>query len=108
MLSRFLFYTFSVIFFACSSNSSTSVELKNVGNAKTELKDYQGAVKEYDAAIDLNPKDPKLFNNRGAAKTELKDYSGAIKDFTQAIELDPSNAKNYSNRGLVQASIKKF
>ncbi len=38
------------------------------GNAKRDLSDYKGAIKEYDKAIELNPKQNSAYYNRGIAK----------------------------------------
>ena len=62
----------------------------NRGSAKFNLKDYQGAIEDYDKAIELDPNYAKAYNNRGAAKGNLGDNQGAIKDYDKAIEIDPN------------------
>ena len=42
----------------------------NRGIAKTELKDYEGAIQEYTKAIELNPQDAEAYFGRGNAKAE--------------------------------------
>ena len=65
----------------------------NRGLAKTFLKEYEGAIKDYDKAIELDPNFAPAYHNRGIAKYELKQYSEAIADYDKAIELDPNYAQ---------------
>ena len=44
----------------------------NRGNAKSELKKYKEAIKDYDEALALNPQYAIAYYNRGNAKSELK------------------------------------
>jgi Flp pilus assembly protein TadD len=46
---------------------------------------------DYNQAIELNPKDARVFNNRGTAYADLKQFEKAIQDYNQAIELTFSN-----------------
>ena len=61
--------------------------------------DTDRAIKEYDEAIRLGPKNPAAYNNRGSAYSEKSDYDRAIKDFDAAIRLDPKYVAAYYNRG---------
>ena len=56
-----------------------AVEYYNNGNAKLHLKDYQGAIKDYTKAIELNPDAEGAYYNRGLAKEKLEDHRGALK-----------------------------
>ena len=62
--------------------------------------DYIEAMKAYNYAINLNPKNKTALHNRGIAKKELKDYHGAIDDFNKAIILDAEYGSAYMNRGI--------
>jgi len=50
------------------------------GNAKIELQDYNGAIEDFNKAIELNPEDSLTYCIRGSARSELRDYIGALKD----------------------------
>ena len=43
----------------------------NRGSAKSELKNYQGAIEDCDKAIELNPQEALAYINRGSAKHRL-------------------------------------
>ena len=52
--------------------------------------DYEGAIKLYDEAIQFNPYDYNLYNNRGRSYYGSKQYEKALKDFDKALELNPN------------------
>ncbi len=62
------------------------------GVAKFNLKDYRGAIADYNKAIELDPTEATAYNNRGHVKLNLEDYRGAIADCNKAIELNPTFA----------------
>ena len=68
----------------------------NRGLAKYELEDYEGAIADYDRAIELKPKFAEAYYNRGVAKGFLGDHEGAIADFALA----------YKNRGTVKFALR--
>jgi tetratricopeptide (TPR) repeat protein len=78
------------------------------GNQRSEQKDYQGAIADYNLAIRLKPNLAETYLGRGAARAELKDYQGSIADFTQAIRLDPKLVEAYTNRGIARLRQKDF
>jgi tetratricopeptide (TPR) repeat protein len=91
---------------AIASGGFTGLELaKLYTNRGVELKqrgDLDGALKDYDAAIALNPADFFAFNNRANVRRDKSDLAGAIADYTEAVRLEPAYAAAYVNRGLVQ------
>jgi tetratricopeptide (TPR) repeat protein len=60
--------------------------------AKTELKDYQGAIKDYTTAIEKDPNPGMAYYNRGLLKNKLKDNAGACTDLIKAQELKYESA----------------
>jgi tetratricopeptide (TPR) repeat protein len=71
----------------------------NLGNTYFGIGDYQEAIKDFDRAIELDPKLAGAYWGRGKTYHELGDYQEAIKDFDRAIELDPKLAGAYWSRG---------
>src|SRR5438876_1280485 len=77
--------------------------LVNRGIEKAKNGDLDGAIADFDHAIELNPKDDAPYYNRAQAKRLKKDTAGAIADYTRAIELGSTNPAAYNNRGNARA-----
>lgn len=90
----------------CKTNNQKAEEYYKQGAAKHELKNYTGAIQDFNKAIELNPKHKLAYSDRGIAKFGLGDYQEAIKDYNKAIDLDPKYASPYYNRGLVKDYLK--
>ena len=73
---------------ACYSRGLSS---SNQGN-------YQGAIADFDQAIELNPQLTEAYYYRGLAYSELQQYQKAIADFTAAIQNKPNWPDVYFNR----------
>ena len=78
------------------------------GSAKAALHDYKAAIKDYNKAISLNPKNAAAYNNRGLAKIKMRRYEDAVKDYDEAIRLNPKQAETFSNRGKARIMLKQF
>jgi tetratricopeptide (TPR) repeat protein len=78
--------------------------------ARYLLKDYRGAIADYDGAIALKPPAEFLFLlyfSRGDARRLAGDLEGAIADCTRSIELHASG-EAYDNRGMAYADRGDF
>ncbi len=77
---------------------------------KYQKGDYQGALADYDRAIQFNPKNANAYYNRGLLKaTKLQDYQGALADYDRSIKLKPTNDEAYNNRGNLKVeSLKDY
>jgi tetratricopeptide (TPR) repeat protein len=64
--------------------------------------DMDGAIADFNRAIEIYPKDAAPFYNRGIARQSKGDLDGAMADFDRTIELDPQNAPAYYNRGNIK------
>jgi lipoprotein NlpI len=56
------------------------------------LKDYAGAIEDFDEILIFFPKFAKAYSNRGIAKYYLNDKQGALEDFNKAGELGYTTA----------------
>lgn len=82
-------------------HTNRGVELKRKG-------DIDGAIKDYDVAIGLNPNDLFAFNNRANAWRDKGDLERALADYGAAVALDRDYAAAFINRGLIHERRKAF
>ena len=85
----------------------TEVYLKRA-SLKQELEDLNGALDDYNKAIEskfvwylfwIDYVDVTTYYKRGVVKNLLKDHKGAIEDFNKAIDIDPNYILAYLERG---------
>jgi len=81
------------------ASAGTVEDFFNRAGAKKAAGNLDGAIADYDRAIQIDPKDAAIYNNRGLAKQAKGDLDAAIVDFNRAIQLNPKDAIAYSNRG---------
>src|SRR5262249_43757638 len=62
------------------------------GLAWNAKKEYAKAIRDYDEAIRLDPKNVAAFRNRGFVYNLKKEYAKAVQDYEQALRLDTSDA----------------
>lgn len=67
--------------------------------AKALERDYQGALKDYTQAIEVNPRFAEAYIKRGAIRYKLGDARGTLKDCTQALQIDSESAPAYYHQG---------
>jgi tetratricopeptide (TPR) repeat protein len=91
----FLLILFVVIFQGCYS----AVRLYNKGNEKFRSGNLDGAIEDYNQAIEINPGYASAYYNRGIAYEDLGDSGNALMDYTKAIEINPDYVDAYINRG---------
>jgi tetratricopeptide (TPR) repeat protein len=82
---------------ASCSKTNPDFYLKN-GIAKQQLKDYNGAILDFDKAIELKPNLFEAYHGRAMCYGELKNYEKALTDFNKVIELNPGFKNAYLNR----------
>ena len=75
------------------------------GKQKYNAEDSEGAINDYNQAIELNPDNAEIYKSRARAKAKLGDHRAAIADYDQAIILNPDDAYGYYNRGQVKKSL---
>jgi tetratricopeptide (TPR) repeat protein/V8-like Glu-specific endopeptidase len=78
------------------------------GLEKERKNDYQGALLEYDRAIEANPRYAEAYMGRGFANYKLGERSPALTDFNTAITLNPKLARAYVNRANMRLEFKDW
>ena len=68
------------------------------GEAHYDEGEYNEAITEYSAAIDLNPHRDWYFTSRGWAYQRLDQHESALQDANQAIQIDPGETTGYNLR----------
>lgn len=76
------------------------------GIAKTWLKDYEGALADFEKAIEYSKKTADYYANRGVTKAWLKNNAGALDDYTIAISMDSKTVRFYSLRSNLRFALK--
>ena len=61
--------------------------------------DYDLAIAEFSAVIQLKPKHAGAYNNRGVSYAHKGDWDQAVADLDEAIRLNPEYVEAYYNRG---------
>jgi tetratricopeptide (TPR) repeat protein len=85
------------------NTENDAITLFNSGNEKYQNKDIQGAISDYDKAIEIKPDYYKAYNNRGIIKaSDLGLNNEALKDFDKAIEIKSDYSDAYLGRGSVK------
>jgi tetratricopeptide (TPR) repeat protein len=74
-----------------------AIAYNNRGNAKEKLKDYYGAIADYNKAIELDPNDAAAYVNRGIAKELIGDLNGACSDWKKAANLGHTDSAKWVN-----------
>ena len=82
-----------------SYNSSGAEKLKNG--------DVNGAITDFNQAVELDPRYANTYHNRAYAKVKKKQYGAAIEDIQRAIQLDPKNGDYYLSLGWHQLFNRK-
>lgn len=86
----------------------TAIQRYNAGVDKLTTGDYQGAIAEFTAAIEIDPRDPDAFYNRAYSYHVLGQYEAAYADYGNAIQLNPTFADAYGNRCYAAYLLKNY
>ena len=92
-----------LFFVASSAFGDDATNYLNSGVLKLNKGDLDGALADFNKAIELNPKYPNPYDGRGNVESIKSDWNGALTDFNKAIELDPNDVYAYNERGLVKS-----
>ncbi|MEE2600906.1 MAG: tetratricopeptide repeat protein [Thermoproteota archaeon] len=66
-----------------------------LGKSQLEKGNFDEALRTFERAIQLDQKDPDLWNLKGIALRSLGRYNEAIESFNKSLEIDPRD-KNSS------------
>ncbi|KAG5192074.1 hypothetical protein JKP88DRAFT_352096 [Tribonema minus] len=78
----------------------------NRAAARCFLNDWDAAVEDCLASIDLSPAYIKAYARLGYAYYNMEDWEAAVKAYTKAIELEPNNTANKESLKKAEAKLK--
>ena len=78
----------------------------NRGNAKLQLKDYDGALADVNHAIKLKESDEEGYLVRANIKIAQKNYEGAIDDYNSVLFINLDYVIVFAYRGLAYSMLK--
>ncbi|MCV3214864.1 tetratricopeptide repeat protein [Plectonema radiosum NIES-515] len=85
-----------------------TIALSRRGNIYRSMKRYEEALKDFDCAIQLNPKYYWAIAGRGETYRLMKRYEEALKNFDQAIQLNHKYDYAIANRGYTYRLIERY
>lgn len=81
----------------------------STARSKVAQNDHQGAIEDFNKAIEVDPDNSVYYAERGYSKAALQDYPGAIADYNKAIELRPEFTKCfYFARGDAKSYLQDY
>ncbi len=75
------------------------------GWIRSEIGDDEGAIRDYDTAIELESDDPYYYNLRASAYRELGDYEASLADYNRALELSPETPYFLNGRASTKSRL---
>lgn len=75
--------------------------LYNLGLAQYYQSKYAEAQRTFDAAADVDPENPEIYNQRGLCKAMQEDYLAADLDFKILLKLEPNHPMGNFNYGVL-------
>ena len=75
------------------------------GKQKYYDSDAEGALENFNKAIELTPNDAEIYKFRAKSKVRLENYQAAIEDYNQVIKLNPDDASAYKERAEAKRKL---
>ncbi len=107
MLKPSLFFLLSLLMSVASADASEIEDHIMSGNKFVQDKKYQEAVREYETAVKIDPKNATANLLLGLALANTQDLDRAAQYSTISVQLSPTYA-GYYNLGLIYANQGKF
>ena len=87
---------------AAETQPTTAAGYESRAQFRKAIGDLNGALADYDHAIQLDPRYAAAYNGRGNVKRAKRDLDGALADYNRAIELNGGSSIAYYNRGIIK------
>src|SRR5215510_1961922 len=86
-----------------SREPSNAAPRAQLGNLYFDAERYDEAIKWYEDAIKLSPRDANLSTDLGVSYYYLNQPDKALEQFSRSLTIDPKHAKTLLNLGIVKA-----
>ena len=80
----------------------------NRGMYLRETDRYEEMLKDFNKAIELEPKFTDAYNNRGNVYVKQQNYQESLTNFNKAVELNPNDPDSHNNRGTANMGLKSY
>ena len=82
--------------------------LLNQGQEYTDIEDYERAVECYKKAVEIDPKDDRVWYNLVFTYDKLKNYEKAIECCKKVVEINPNHYDAWHFMGLLYEELKNY
>lgn len=90
------------------SKNEQAIEYYNKGTTLMNEEKYEEALKEFKAAVTIDPKFAFCWDHIGICNRRLKNYEEALIAYKKSLEIDPNGATPLQNIPIVYESLKKY
>ncbi len=105
---RFLPLLLLVLLAGLSACGPDAKELNTTGVEKLKNDDLDGAMEDFNKAIEKNSEFAEAYLNRGTVFGNRGELQKALADFDKAIELDPKYVEAYYYRGFIRDYFEEY
>jgi tetratricopeptide (TPR) repeat protein len=89
-------------------NNGKDIFYKNIGYELYLTGDREGAIENYNRAIELNPNYAEAYLNRAETYYQLEDYHQVITDYSEVIRINSYNGSFYIWRGEALSRLGEY
>lgn len=83
------------------NNKGYSAALQQRAYALTTAQKYQQAIEDYNAALEITPDDPGIYERRAYSEMRLGDYDHALADYNELIKHKPNEVRYLLYRSYI-------
>jgi tetratricopeptide (TPR) repeat protein len=89
-------------------NGFTAIDFNNRGSTYARLQYYDEALRDFDLALERDPKYTIAYCNRGSVYARVEQHADALENYSHAFALDPTDSSIYLCRGQTYARIGEY
>jgi lipoprotein NlpI len=78
------------------------------GDAFLRLGDYKKGIADYETALDIQPSNSIILNNRALAYSLSGDYDAAMADYDRALQIGTNSYRSFFGRGVILFVLRNY